>query len=341
MPVGLGAAGWLAIAYESTMGTYVPPTTAGTIWAPILSETLAYTEEAYYSEQIRNEVTDSSREQGYYHIEGDVVMEFDANVVPMFLYCARHTIAETPGTPNLYVYTPSKVAQATTDKADATKPKTASITVVRNGVGFGYAGCVVNSMEFTIETGVLRCTFGILGLSEEEPNALHEPVWVDPSLMGASAHSIYVDDAGLDPTFAAASEGFNGFTATINNNGAAQNRIVRDRAATYISYAKSEATYSTELDFETRDDYDDYVENTRRAIRLESIKGENTTNWSDADEGFRITFYNTAYDTYPINLSGMSDLIMASVTGRALAIVGGSPYKIEVKTSLDAATPTT
>lgn len=339
MSAGLGAAGWLAIAFESTMGTYVPPSTAGTIWVPFLSESLAYNEEAYYSEQIRQETVDSSREQGYYHVEGDINMELDAQYAAMFLYCTRHTVVETLGTPNLYTFIPSKTAQATTDKPTTTAPKTASITIVRNGVGFGYAGCVVNTQQYTIDTGVLRMNLGILGLSEEEPVALHAPVWLDPHLMGAAAHAIYVDAAGLTPAFASASEAFNGFTADINFNGSAENRIVRDRAATYIAYHKSDITYNTELDFTSRAEYDSFVDNERRAIRLESIRGG--ANWAAATEGFRLTLYNTAYDAYPVNIGGLADIVMAQVTGRALAITGGNPYKIEVKTDSIASAPLT
>lgn len=341
MSVGLGASGWLAIAYETTMGTYVPPTTAGTIWVPILSEGLEYNEDPYYSEQIRGETGDITREQGYYHVEGDINLEVDANYMPMFLYCSRHNIVEVDAVGPVYEYafTPSQAAQATTDAAVHTSPKTLSITVVRNGAGFGYAGCTVNTQEYTIDTGVLKATLGILGLSEEEPVGLHQSVYPDVSLFGASAHAVYVDTAGTAPAFASAADDFNGFTANINFNGTAENRIKRSRSASYIAYHKTEATYNTELDFQNRDEYDAFVDNTRRAVRLESIKGGG--NWGAATEGFRITYYNTAYDSYPVALSGMTDLVMATVTGRALAQPGGSRYKIEVKGPMDAAIPVT
>lgn len=340
MPAGLGASGWMAIAYETTMGTYVPPTTAGTVWVPILSESLAYNEDAYYSEQIRQEVGDIDRQQGYYHVEGDVQLEFDANSTPLLLYCSRHNIVAVNETGPVYEYafTPSTAAQATTDKPTVTAAKSCSLTVVRNGIGFGYAGCTMNTIEATIDGGVLKMTFGVLGLSEQQPGGLGTPAWANPSLMGASAHAISVDAAGLTPAFASPSVDFNGFTANINHNGTAQNRIVRSRAATYVSYAKSEVTYNTELDFVSRAEYDNMVNNTRRAIRLESIKGGAT--YTLATEAFRLTMYNTAYETYPVNLSGMSDLIMASVTGRALRMAGGSRYKIETKGPYKASLPT-
>src|SRR4051812_12231736 len=114
MPAGLGAAGWMALCFETVMGTYLPPTTAGTVWVPILSESLAYTEDAYYSSQIRQQTVESSREQGYYHVEGDVVMEFDANYLPYLLYASRHSITKSGAGPYTYGFTPSQAGAATT-----------------------------------------------------------------------------------------------------------------------------------------------------------------------------------------------------------------------------------
>lgn len=332
MPAGLGAAGYLALTFETVMGTYLPPTTAGTVFIPILSETLAYTEDAYYSSQIRQQTVESSREQGYYHVEGDVVMEFDANYLPYLLYCSRHNIAKSGAGPYQYLFTPSQAGSATTAASGAV-PRTASLTVIRNGVGFGYAGCVINTQEYTIDSGILKCTFGVLGLSEQAPGGLGTPAWVAPSLMGAAAHSIYVDTAGTAPAFASASLNFNGFTADINYNGTAENRINALRSAAYIAYHQTEATFNTELDFLDRTEYDNMKNNTRRAIKLESLKGAGT--FAGATEAFQLIMYNTAYDTYPVALSSMNDLIMASgVTGRALVMTGGNPYQIGLKSAV-------
>jgi hypothetical protein len=329
MPAGLGAAGWLCIVLEDTMGTYLPPTTAGAIWVPILDENVAYTEEAYYSQQIRQQTVDIERTQGFYHVEGPISMEFDANYAPYWLYCSRHTIAATPGTPNLYTFTPSTAGAAFTQGGG---PRTASITIVRNGIGFGYAGCVIPQMEFTIEEGVLRFNVTVFGLSEQEPVALGSPTWLDPSLLGAAHHTVYVDVGGLAPAFATPSEEFNGFTATFEHNATAENRLNGERSATYIAYHKTDATFDSELDFLDRSEYDKFVDNDRIAVRFVSFKGG--TGFANCDEGVQITFYNAAYDTYPVQLSGLADLVMAQTTGRGLIIAGGDPYKIEVKSDV-------
>lgn len=328
MPAGLSGAGYLALTFETAVGTYLPPSTAGTVFLPILSESLHYVEDAYYSPQIRQQTIESSRESGYYHVEGDVVMEFDANYLPYMLHLGRHTIAKAGVGPYVYTYTPSQAGSQST-AATGNVARTASLAMIRNGVGFGYGGCSINTMQFMIDNGILKCTFGIIGLSEVQPDGLGTPAWAAPSLMGAAAHSIYVDAAGATPGFTAADLTFNGFTADVNYNASAQNRINAARSASYVSFGQTDATYSTQLDFLTRTEFDNFKNNTRRAIKLESLKGGTTLALST--EAFNIAFNNSAYDTYDVHLGNMGDLIMADVTGRALAIAGGNPFVINVK----------
>ncbi len=329
MPAGLGGAGYLAFTFEVAVGTYLPPTTAGTVFMPILSESLHYVEDKYYSEQIRQQTIDSDVKPGYYHIEGDVVMEADANFLPYMLYCSRHSITKTGAAdPWTYTFVPSQ-AGSTSTAASGNVQRTASLTVVRNGIGFGYGGCTVNTMEWTIDGGVLKVTFGIIGVNEQQPGGLGTPTWVAPELFGADAHSVYVAASATAPTFGAASTDFNGFTANMNYNAAAQNRIVANRGASYVSYGKTEAGYTTELDFVSRTEFDNFKAATTRAVRLESVRPTGT--FAASTEGVQITFNRSAYDSYDIGLGGIGDLIMAQTEGRALGIAGGDPYQITVK----------
>lgn len=332
MPAGLGGGGYLAFTFETVMGTYLPPTTAGTVFMPIISESLHYVEDKYYSEQIRQQTVDSDVKPSYYHIEGDIVMEVDANFLPYLLYCSRHSIVKTGPTPFTYDFTPSQAGSASTAASGAVA-RTASLSVIRNGIGFGYSGCVVNTWEFTIENGVVRCSMGVLGLAEQTPAGLGTPTWSAPSLFGADASSIYVAASAVSPTFGAASVDFNGYTTNFNYNAAAQNRIIANRAAAYISFGKTEATYTTELDFISKTEYDNFKAASTRAVRLESLIGGAT--FALATQAFRVTHNRSAYDTYEIGLGGIGDLIMAAVTGRGLGIAGGSPYVISVKSPAD------
>lgn len=334
MPPGLGGTGWLAITLETTMGTYLPPTTSGTVWVPILSEDFRYREDKYFSPQIRQQTIVSDSVQSFYHIEGDIRMEADPQFLPYFLHCSRHNIVKDAATyvgDSLisYKYTPSSAGSATTAASGAVQ-RTASITIVRSGIGFGYAGCVMGGYEFSIDNGVLMVTFNGFGLSEATPGGLGSPAWVDSNLFGAAAHTVYVDAAGTAPAFTTPDLNFNGFTFRSNFNASAQNRLTPSRAATYIAYGETEATYSTELDFVSKTEYDNMKNNVGRSVRLESLRG-NTT-YALAAEAFRVSINRSVYNEYPVNLGAMGDLVMASVEGRAIGIAGGDAYSIEVKT---------
>jgi len=326
--------GALWIGLETTYGTAVDPTASGVgVWMPIISETLAYNEAKYYSPQIRQSATVSDVKQAYYHVEGDIVFEVDANYLPYLLYASRHTVTKTGTGPYVYAAVPTNVGST----YPGGSARGVSILVERNSQGFLYNGCVVSNWEFTIDTGVLRCTASMLGLAENDAAGAASPSWIDPELFGADAHSIYVDAAGTAPAFGGGRDNtFNGYTFRANHNGTPQNRIVPDRSATYISYGETEVTYETELDFVDKTEYDNMKLNTLRALKLESLRpGGLATTFLTADEAVRITTYRSNYDSYAVGLSGMGDLIMANVTGRGIGIAGGVPYKIECKSPVN------
>jgi hypothetical protein len=324
MPAGLGGGGKVGIAFETTMGTYAAPT----IFVPILNESLKYMEEKYYSEQIRQQTIVSDVKQGFYHVEGDIEMEVDPTNLPYWLYASRHTPAKSGAGPFVYTFIPSSAGSAST-ATGVTTPKTISITVVRNGVVFGYTGCVVGGWEFVLgDDAVLRVTMNVLGLAEAVQSA-PTPTWVAPDLLGAAAHSVYLAAAAVTPSFTTADLGFNGFTFRANYNPEAQNRINALRSASYISFGITEAEIESELDFINRTDYDNMVNNTQRAIKLESVNGG--ANFAAATSGVQLQGNRVSYDTYDIALEGMGDLIMAGFTGRCVGIVGGSAYQIVCK----------
>jgi len=207
--------------------------------------------------------------------------------------------------------------------------RTGSITIVRNGIGFGYSGCTLGSLGFFIDTGVLKFRATLFGEKDNVVAAPPTPTWIAPSLFGASAHTVYVDASGTAPAFAAADLNFNGFEFTANHNPTAENRLTPERGATYIAFHETEINVTTELDFVNKTEYDNFVATTQKAFRLESIKGGAT--WATATQGVRITVYRGVYETYDVGLSGLADLIMAGVTIRGIGITGGDAYKIEVR----------
>lgn len=321
--------GAIWVGLETTYGTSVDPTASGVgVWVPIISETLMYTEDKYFSPQIRNSAIASDVEQAPYHVAGDIVMEVDANYLPYFLYASRHTVVKTGTGPYTYTATPTNIG-ATYPGGSA---KGLSIVAVRNHIGYLYSGCVVGQYAFTIENGVLRVTMSMLGLAETD-TAVADPTssesWIDADLFGAGAHTVYVDAAGTGPAFTTADSTFNGFTFTANYNATAQNRLTSNRSATYVAYGETEATYDTELDFTSKDEYNNMKDNTLRSIKFESLKGG--TPFSAATRAFQAIVNRSAYNTYEVNLSGIGDLLMARVNGRALGIAGGVPFKLVCK----------
>lgn len=140
MPAGIGGGGYVMLALESAMGTYVQPDAAGAIAVPILSESLKYTSEPYYSPQLRQQTIVSDVKQGYYHVEGDIQMEADPRFLPYFLHSTRHTITKTGAGPFEYGYAPSSAGSASS-AASGNVQRTMSLTIYRNDQGFGYAGC--------------------------------------------------------------------------------------------------------------------------------------------------------------------------------------------------------
>jgi len=325
---GLGGGGSVGVAFETVMGTYVPPT----IFVPVLSESLEYTEEKYLSEQIRQQSIHTEAKPSYYHVEGDIEMEVDPELLVYFMYASRHIITKTgAATPWTYTFAPSSAGTASTAASGPTVPRTLSITIVRNGEVFGYTGCTVGGYEFSIDTdsGVLMCTLNIVGLSEAVAADPTE-VWVAPKLYGADAHVLKLDVAGTAPAFAAAADvNHNGITFGVNFNAEALNRIRQDRGASYIAYGITEGTISAEIDFLTRADYDFFKATNKRAIRVSSLTGGATL--AAATHGVELQANNYFFNSYSVPLEGMGDLVSADTEGRMLGIAGGNAYLITVK----------
>lgn len=327
---GLGGGGSVGIAFETTMGTYVPPT----IYVPIISESLEYTEEKYLSEQIRQQSIISEAKPSYYHVEGDIEMEVDPELIVYFLYMGRHTVTKVgAATPWTYTFVPNSAGTASTATGASTQ-KTASITVVRNGEVFGYAGCALGGFEFSVDTdsGILMATLNILGLSEAVASDPTE-VWVAPKLYGADAHHIKLDTAGAAPAFASSDDvNHNGLTFGVNFNAEAQNRVRADRSASYISFGITEGTVSSEIDFLTRTDYDNFKATNKRAIRMGSYTPGASATLAAATHGIELQANNYFFNSYSVPLEGMGDLIAADTEGRMLGIAAGDAYSVKVKT---------
>jgi hypothetical protein len=334
MAAGLGAGGAVGIALEPTAapGTWVTPA----IWVPVKEENFSYNEDRYFSDAIRQQTISQAAKQGYYHIEGNLNMEVDTRTLPYFLHASRLGVTKTgAGSPWTYKYQPSTGAQI-----PATN-RTCSITILRNGQWFGYAGCVVGSFDIMVDGGVLMLNITNLLGTTDVPQATitaspPTPTFTTPQLLGANAHSLALGDGALASGAAGVaamasttvSTKFNGFTFTDNENAEAQNRINQLRSAAYISFGITEAQIAASLDFDTRVDYDHFVATDSKRFQFISS--------NSASDKVVINVYNSVFEEYPVSLGGWGDIIMADAVLRVLSSGGTNPgFDINVLSTTD------
>jgi hypothetical protein len=327
MPAGLAGAGYMGFAFEAVKGTPIAPSDASTQWVPILDEALEYTEARYFSPQIRESVIVSDVEQGYYHVQGQINLEVDVENFCYLMYASRHTPSLTAG---VYSFIPSQ-AGATSTAAGPTTPKTATITVVRNGIGFSYAGCTFGIVKIEVSTadGVLKATLDVVGESEVEPGDLGPPTWADANLFGAAAHTVLTGAAGIAPTFTEVDD-FDGFTFTADHQALPQNRIKPTRGAAFVKYGETMVTVDSVLDFLDRTDYNSFVATTQAAFMLQSVKPTGAS-WAACTSGVQVQVNRGVFETYSIPLKGLADIVTATVQARGIGIAGGDAYVIRVK----------
>lgn len=336
MAAGLGAGGAVGIALETAAapGTWVTPA----IWVPVKEENFTYNEDRYFSDAIRQQTISQAAKQGFYHIEGNLNMEVDTRSLPYFLHASRLGVTKTgASSPFTYLYKPSSGATIPSTN------RTCSITILRNGQWFGYAGCVIGSFDLTVDGGVLMFNItNLLGTTDVPQATITStppvPSFTTPQLLGAAAHSIALGDGALTsaPAGSSAMAGttvsnkFNGFTFTNNDNAEAQNRINQARSAAYISFGITEPQVSASLDFDSRTDYDHFVATDSKRLQFISQNG--------AADKVVVNIYNSVFDEYPVSLGGWGDIIMADSVLRVISSGGTNPaFDINVLSSTDLA----
>jgi hypothetical protein len=254
---------------------------------------------------------------GNTHIEGDISCEVTEDTLPHLLRAARGALVKTLTGPFLYTFTPNAVA---------VPAKTLSITVVRNGVAFGYVGCVISSQEYTIDDGVLMATFSIVG-SDEADEALPTPTHVLTAPYGAGQYNLQI------PT---ATQVFDTdtFTLSIDDSAEPQFRIKDSRGAQFVKFGERTVELSVERDFEARTDYDAYKALTAQGVLLKAIK---TATVEEID--FLVPA--AIKDSYEISgLTGQADLIRASISYQGVYNAATSKsYEIKMWTDEDITLP--
>lgn len=306
MAQGIGASGFVGFAFETVAGTYTPPTK----YLPVNNETMNYTSEPKYRRPIRQSADNVWAVPGDAQVGGDFEMDALDTDVPYWLYIARCSIAKTGSAPNFtYAVTPTDLA---------IPAKTASLTIVRNGLIFGYTGCVVSGFRFVVNEGVLGFNVTVLG-RDETTQTLPSPTWGTATPYGAGMYNIEI------PTGSAVLD-TDTFEFNVDDSGEAQFRLKNTgRGQAFNRFGERTVTATVNRDFETKVDYDAFKAVTAQSITLAATKGVANS----------ITMLSpvSIKGTYEVNLSGQGDLLRANIA--YTAIKSTPTYTVTIKTQED------
>lgn len=309
MVAGLAGCGFVGIALETVSGTYTAPTK----YIYIRSENLMHQQETVWRRPIGQTVDVTAAIPGNAHVEGDIEFEATPDSCVFFHHIMRGAVNKTGAGPYTYVYT--GVCGAT--GANTASAKTASITVVRNGIVFAYTGCLVSQVQYSVDNGTLIATYSIIG-NDEAVQSAPTPTWPTTVPFGAGDIALQVPTA--TPIFDT-----EGFELTINDNAEPQYRMrSTGRGAQFVKFGERDVTMSVDRDFDTRTDYDAYKALTAQSITWAAVKGTET-----------MTFLMGAAvkNTYEVSLSGQGDLVRASIEYQAIRAASGNAYQMTIVTA--------
>lgn len=268
----------------TTPNTYAAPTK----FFRFRTETLGYKQATQWRRTIGLSVDNQGAIPGNVHTEGDISMEAMHDVVPYFHTVSRATVVKTGTGPYTYTCTPNTAATAA---------KTMSITIVRNGVVFGYTGSVVSGFNYTIDNGAVVVNWTIRG-SDEASQTLPTPTFVDTPVFGAGQYEFQLPT----PTVVFDTSAF---TFTVDDAADPQYRFKNTgRGAQFMKFGQRTVTLSLTRDFETRTDYDAFKALTGQSFQVMAAA---------AGSSIALTAPSSIKDTYDLGLSGQGDLITAQI----------------------------
>jgi hypothetical protein len=304
MAVAIGASGIVGVAAEVTPGTYVAPA----FYIPVRSESLNFINEVQFTRPIMGVADQVHAVKGPQRVEGDIEYEVLPDALVYLLKGSRTTLVKTGAGPYTYTYTPTAAATPTT---------TLSLTVVRNGVSFGYVGCVLGSLEFTVDNGVFVCTSSILGRSEA-PQSVPTPTWPTQAPAGADSYTITV---GGSPVTNA-----DNFSWSCDESASAEYRLGVAQAAAFVKFGERNLEASLEMDFENTTEYTKFKNVTAQALVFQ-------VDW-DANHQVKMDTKLATMSTYELGLSGQGDLVRASISyGGKYDFVSSKSFELVVKSN--------
>lgn len=308
MAEGTGASGYVGIALETVAGTYVAPTK----FIPINNETLTYGGEPQYRRPIRQTADVVWAVPGDVQVGGDIEMDALDDCLIYFFAIARTGIVKSGSTPNFqYVVTPTSAAIPV---------KTASITVVRNGIVFAYTGCIVSNMRFVINDGVLGFNVTILGREEATQSAPGSITWPTSTPYGAGQYDIQV------PTGSSVTDS-DSFEFSVEDNAQPAFRLKNTgRGQAFNFYGERTTGLTIARDFHDKTDYDAFKAVTAQSVTMSAVKGVNNS--------IAMLIPAAIKNSYEVNLSGQGDLLRATINYTGIQATPAA-YQITLKTQED------
>jgi len=292
MAAGIGAAGILGVAREATAGTWLTPAK----FIPIRSESLAFAQDTIFTRPIRGVADIVHAVPGNATVEGDIEFEVTHDNLPWFLGAMRGDVVVT-GTapPYIYTFTPNAIGQKSATLT------TLSITIVRNGIVFGYVNCVVGKLEISVDDGILIATVSILA-SDETVQAAPTASWPTDPPFGAGQYVIEI------PTASQVYD-VDGFTFSVDDGAEHAYRLRDDgRGAMFTKFGERSTEITVERDFDSRTDYDAFKALTAQAVHFRAEDPSTAANYID------IVCDAAIKDSYEVGLDGQGDLVRASIT---------------------------
>lgn len=283
MPAGIGASGVIGVAFEPTLGTYTAPTK----FFPIKSETLMFNQGVTPRRVIRGVAGPLGFVKGNGIVEGEISMEVLPDVLPWFLFASRCTVVQTGVGP--WVYTAKG-----NNSGSPTAARSLSITIVRNGIVFGYTGCIIGASTYSIEDGILSVVHKVLGMEEAvqtAPTATYNAASVP---FGMGTYSLEIDDVVVAD--------IGNVSISIEDNATPEYRLAGGTGADVVHFGENTTKITMDRDFITRAQYDKY-----RALTAEKFELTNTL----GGEIVKFTIPVGVMTTYAISLSSVGDLVLA------------------------------
>lgn len=300
--IGVPAGAFPTINSAANPGVYVAPTK----FVPYLSETLKYVQATIWRRPVRNTPGLVGAVAGNSHIEGDIVIEALSDCVPWLMSATRCTFTKTGTAPFTYVFTPAPIAIPT---------RTLSVTIVRNGIVFGYVGVAVTDFKYIVGTdGELQFTATCMGL-DEAVQAVPTATWPTSVPFGPGSYSYQV------PTASAVFDA-DAITFESNDNGQVNYRIDNNAKANFINFGESAATLNVTRDFLNRTDYDAFKALTAQSITLTATHG--------AGDSIAILAPVALKDTYDVNVANQGDLLRAQLVYQCAIDGTGKHYQITI-----------